>query len=63
LKNYLTESKKQTNTYENKLNIQTSFNDQEEEDDDDDSELYRFECESGDGEEIDDDTGKIFLSK
>jgi hypothetical protein len=26
--------------------------------DDDDSELYRFECESGDGEEIDDETGR-----
>jgi hypothetical protein len=26
-------------------------------------ELYRFECESGDGEETEDNTGKIFGSK
>jgi hypothetical protein len=26
-------------------------------------ELYRFECESGDGEETEDNTGKIFVSK
>lgn len=32
---------------------------EEEDEDDEDSELYRFECESGDGEEIDDETGKI----
>lgn len=29
--------------------------------DDDDSELYRFECESGDGEEIDDESGMNHL--
>ena len=33
-------------------------------DDDNDSELYRFGCESGDGEEINgSDTGKIFFVK
>ncbi len=55
---------KQTKTYGN---IQSPYisNEQEGEeegDDDDDSELYRFECESGDGEEIDDDTGKKKIS-
>ena len=44
-------------------NIQSPYISNEQEDDDDDSELYRFECESGDGEEIDDDTGKRDLMK
>ena len=38
-------------------------NQEEEEDDDNDSELYRFECESGDGEEIDDEIGHKIFSK
>ncbi|CAF1498891.1 unnamed protein product [Rotaria sp. Silwood1] len=70
-KTNINELNKQTNTYEDKLNNSknlrspyTSNNQekqqqqQEEEDnnnDDDDSELYRFEYESGDGEEINDD--------
>ena len=58
------------NTYEDKLNnsktIRSPFtpnNQEEEEEDDDNLGLYRFECESGDGEEIDDNSGKTFLSK
>ncbi len=54
-------SKNQTMTYEvNPRNIRSTYSTNDQEDDDDDSELYRFECESGDGEEIDDDddTGK-----
>lgn len=45
------------NTYEtNPRNIRVTY--PTDNPDDDDSELYRFECESGDGEEIDDETGK-----
>ena len=49
--------KKQSNAYaDNQRNIRATY--PIENQDDDDSELYRFECESGDGEEIDDETGK-----
>ncbi|CAF5209503.1 unnamed protein product, partial [Rotaria magnacalcarata] len=65
-KNNVKESKQQTNTYADKLNSSKNnrspytSNDpegegEEDENDDDDSELYRFEYESGDGEEINDD--------
>jgi hypothetical protein len=49
--------KKQSNTYEiNPRNIRATYPIDNQ--DDDDSELYRFECESGDGEEIDDEAGR-----
>ena len=35
----------------------------ERDEEDDDSEMYRFECESGDGEEIDDDTGRVIFDR
>ncbi|CAF4541989.1 unnamed protein product [Rotaria socialis] len=65
-KNNVKESKQQTNTYADKLNSSKNnrspytSNDpegegEEGENDDEDSELYRFEYESGDGEEINDD--------
>jgi hypothetical protein len=33
----------------------------ERDEEDEDSDLYRFECESGDGEEIDDETGRVLF--
>ncbi|CAF4287233.1 unnamed protein product [Rotaria sp. Silwood2] len=61
-KTNINESNKQTNTYEDKLNNSktlqspyTSNNQEDNNNNDDDSELYRFEYESGDGEEINDE--------
>ena len=50
-------AKPSANSYENNpRNIRVTYS--ADNPDDDDSELYRFECESGDGEEIDDESGK-----
>ena len=35
----------------------------ERDEEDEDSEMYRFECESGDGEEIDDDIGRVLFNE
>ena len=35
----------------------------ERDEEDEDSEMYRFECESGDGEEIDDDIGRVLFDE
>lgn len=74
-KNDFKESKHQNRSYEDKLNspknIRTSYlsnepegeEGEEEENNDEDSELYRFEYESGDGEEINDESGKNLSKK